>query len=404
MSKTWTVLKHELRQALRRKAFIITTVGLPVILLLGYLAYQGVQEWYDPGPDEGIEIGYVDEAGGFDAYERQYNITFVPFPGKLEAGEALLDGSIEEYFVIPADYLSGGRISRYIAKNEIEIPGNTWRGIERFLLSNLLAAELSPDLLERAMVPMSLNTIQLDESGAQTADQDELSKFVTPFVFAILFMIAIFFSSGSLLSSVTEEKENRVMEIVLSSVSPRQLLAGKVIGLGIAGLLQIVVWLASIKVFAEVASVNIPALSDLSVSTSLVLLGIAYFVLGYLFFAAMYACIGSIGSTAREGQSLAFIVVMPATMPLYLNFLIVANPESTFAKVLTFFPVTAGITAMMRLSRDAMAAWEIVLSLAILAGAVVVTMWVAAKVFRVFLLMYGKRPALREIVRHVREA
>jgi len=174
--------------------------------------------------------------------------------------------------------------------------------------------------------------------------------------------------------------------------------------MGATGLIQLVVWMVSIKVLADVASVNIPLFSDISVPISMVLLGIAYFVVGYLFFASLMACAGSISSGARESQNLSVLIMMPAMIPLWLNPLLIPNPESTLARVLTFFPATSGMTSMMRLSRDAMDPWEIAVSLGILAGAVVVMMWVAAKVFRVFLLMYGKRPSLREIARYARES
>jgi ABC-2 type transport system permease protein len=207
-----------------------------------------------------------------------------------------------------------------------------------------------------------------------------------------------------LFDSVTEEKENRVIEIILSSVSSRQLLAGKVMGRGAAGLLQVAVWLTAFKVFTEVASVNIPFLSEVSIPASLLAWAMVYFILGYLLFAALYAGIGSIGSTAKESHGWSFIIAMPSALPVWFTFLIVENPDGIFPRVLTFIPLTAPTTAMMRLPTNAISAWEIALSLAILAASVVLAMWAAAKVFRVFLLMYGKKPSLREIVRYVKEA
>jgi len=405
MKKTLTILKHEFKQTLKRKSFIIMTLAVPLLLVLGYGIYQGVQHWYQPGEPEEIKIGYVDEAGGFDQYTSQLGITFIPYPSEEEAKDALLAKEVEEYFVIPTDYLSSGFITRYTLERERKVPAETWQGIEGFLLSNLLAGEVSsPEILDRAKTPMLMTSFQLDESGEIAPSQDEFTRYFLPIIFALLFVFALFFSSGFLLQSVTEEKENRVIEIILSSVSSRQLLAGKVLGLGAAGLLQIAVWLTAIRVFAEVASLNIPALSDFSISSSLLIWAVVYFILGYLLFAALYAGIGSLGSTAREGQSWSGIIVMPAILPMVLMSFIINNPESGLSTALTLFPLTAPITAMMRLPSDAVSAWEIAASLLILAGSVVLTMWAAAKVFRVFLLMYGKRPALREIVRYVREA
>jgi ABC-2 type transport system permease protein len=404
VKKTLTILRHEFKQTLKRKAFIIMTVALPLVLILGYGIYQAVQHWYEPGEPQEVKIGYVDETGMFDEYTTQQDIIFILYPGEEKARDALLAGEIEEYFIIPADYISSGYIVRYTTKSEFEVPDSTWKSMGDFLLSNLLAGEVAPELLERAKVPMQLTTVELDESGEIVSSQDVANKIIMPIVFGMIFVFAIFFSSGFLLQSVSEEKENRVIEIILSSVSPRQLLAGKVLGLGTAGLLQIAIWFISIRIFADAASVNIPALSNLSVPASLLTWGILFFILGYILFAAMFAGLGSLGSTARESQSISGILVLPAILPIWLNYFIVNNPESTVAKTLTFIPITAPVTAMMRLSRDEVPAWEIALSLVILVASVVLAMWVAAKVFRIFILMYGKTPALREIVRYIRQS
>ncbi len=404
MKKTLIILKHELRQTLKRKSFILITIAFPLLAMLGFGIYEGLQHWYQPSAPEEVKVGYVDETGQFDKYTSQDGTTFVLYSSEEEAKEDLLAEEVEEYFIIPADYLSSGLITRYTKQRELEVPDKTWRSIEDFLLSNLLAEETTPQILERAKMPMLVSTLRLDETGEIVAGQNVLIQVLVPIIFAMLFILSILFSSGFLLQSVTEEKENRVIEILLSSVSSRQLLVGKVLGLGAAGLLQIGIWLVTLKIFTEIALVNIPFLSELSIPISMLVLGIVYFILGYLLFAALCAGVGSIGSTAREGQSWSMIFTMPAIMPLWFSALIIQNPEGVFARVLTFFPLTAPVTAMMRLPIGAIPAWEIALSLAILAGSVVLAMWAAAKVFRTCLLMYGKRPALKEIVRYIREA
>lgn len=404
MSKTITILKHELRQTLKRKSFILITIAFPLLALLGYGIIQGVQHWYHPTAPEEVKIGYVDQTGGFDKHTSQLGATFVLYPNEEEAKGALLAEEIEEYFAIPSDYLSSGLVTRYTTERERELPTLTGERIKDFLLSNLLGGETSPQIVERAKTPMLVTTLRLDEMGEIATDQNVLAQFLVPIIFAILFLLSIFFSSGFLFQSVSEEKENRVIEILLSSVSSRQLLVGKVLGLGAAGLLQIGIWLVTLKIFAKVASANIPFLSELSITTSLLAWGIVYFILGYFLFATLYAGVGSIGSTAREGQSWSMIFTMPALMPVWFSAMIIQNPEGVFARVLSLFPLTAPVTAMMRLPTQAISAWEIALSLAILAGSVAFGMWATAKIFRTCLLMYGKRPALKEIVRYVREA
>ncbi|MDY6893277.1 MAG: ABC transporter permease [Chloroflexota bacterium] len=404
MKKAILIINHELKQTLKRKSFIIMTAALPLLLLLGYGIYEGVQHWYHPSDTDINSIGYVDKAGGFDDYTTQLGITFIQYSSEEEAKDALLGREVREYFVIHADYLSSGLITRYTADREVEMPGERWSQMRTFLLSNLIDEEVTPQIMERALTPMMLSSFQLDDAGEIVSGQDDVSKYLLPVIFGLLLIFAIFTSSGYLFQSVTEEKENRMIEIILSSVSTRQLLVGKVIGLGAAGIIQIVVWLAAIQIFTVVASVNIPFLSGISIPASFLAWGVIYFVLGFLLFAALYAGIGSIGSNARESQGWSMIFVLPALVPLWFNYFITSNPEGVFSKVLTFFPLTAPTTTMMRLATDAISAWEIALSFTILAGSVILTLWIAAKTFRVFLLMYGKRPAIRDLVRYIREA
>lgn len=404
MNKTFIILKHEFRQTLKNRSFLILTLALPLLAILGVGIYQGVQHWSHPAAPQEVNIGYVDQTGMFGSYTSQPGVLFVLYPGEEQAKDALLSKDIKEYFVIPADYLSTGLITRYTTSREVTPSTETTSHITDFLLSNLLAGEVSPQVLDRVKAPMLLASVRLNESGEIAPSQDVVSSYVVPIVFALLFIVSIFIASGFLFQSVTEEKENRVIEILLSSVSSGQLLVGKVLGLGTAGLIQVAVWFITFVIFSRVAPGIIPALGALSIPASLIGWGILYFILGYLLLAALYAGVGSIGATAREGQGWSTIFTLPAIAPIWFNYFLINSPEGAVSKALTFFPLTSPVATMMRLASHAISAWEIALSLIILAGSVVLTMWVAAKLFRVFLLMYGKRPAFREIVRYVREA
>jgi ABC-2 type transport system permease protein len=404
MNKTFIILKHEFRQALKNRSFIIMTLALPLLVILGVGIYQGVHHWYHPAAPQEEKIGYVDQTGMFNGYTSQPGVLFVLYPGEEQAKDALLAKDIKEYFVIPADYLSTGVITRYTTSREVAPSTETTSQITDFLLSNLLAGEVSPQVLDRVKTPLLLASVRLNESGEVAPNQDVVSTYVVPLVFATLFIISIILSSGFLFQSVTEEKENRVIEILLSSVSSGQLMVGKVLGLGTAGLIQVAVWFVTFVIFSRVAPGIIPALGALSVPASLIGWGLLYFILGYLLLAALFAGLGSIGATARAGQGWSAIFTIPAISPIWFNYFIIGSPEGAVSRALTFFPLTSPVAAMMRLASHAISAWEIALSLIILIGSIALTMWVAAKVFRAFLLMYGKRPALWEIIRYVREA
>ena len=403
MNKTLIIFRHELLVTLKRTSFILVTLAAPLLMLVGYGIYQGVQNWYHPSEPETKTIGYVDQAGSFDRYTN-LGATFVSYPEEEEARQSLLSGEISEYFVIPSDYVRTGLIVRYTMKRELEPPSQTMESISGFLISNLIGGETSTEVLERAKAPIMLSSIRLDETGEEIEGQNPFMQFFLPYIFAVLLMFSIFFASGGLLQSISEEKENRLMEVLLSSVSARQLLVGKVLGLGAAGLAQIVLWVISFWVLVDVALAKIPGLSAASLTPSLLILALVYYVLGYLLFAVIMAVVGSIGTTARESQSWSTIVALTATLPLFFLNLVIENPSHAVSVAFTLIPTTASVTAMMRLPTEGIPAWQLVLSLSLLIAAIFFCMWAGAKIFRACLLMYGKRPSLREIAKYIREA
>jgi len=405
MKKTWIIAKREFLTTIRRISYILLTISFPLLGLLGILIYQGVTQWGGEGPPpEELKIGYVDETGMFDKYTSPDGVVFMLYDTSDEARAALFNEEVSEYFVIPEDYLETGLIQRYTTARELELPWTTLARIEDFLVANLLAGEVSDEVLARAQTPLVPISHRLDpETGEEVEQESEFAAFGMPIIFALLFMLSIFLTSGFLVGGVSEEKENRLIEILLSSVSARQLLSGKVMGLGAAGLMQIVIWLLSAVVLAAIASTTIPAIGEISIPIGLIVFGIMYFILGYLLFGIIMATLGSIGATARESSQVTGIVILPAIIPLWLYSLFIINPDHIVFTILTLFPLTAPVTAVMRLSSASMPTWELLLSLFVLIASIVGAMWLASRVFRTFLLMYGKRPSLGEIRRYIRE-
>ena len=407
MNKTILILKHEFGQTIQRKSFIIMTLAFPVLALIAIGVFgfiQGIEK--PPAPGEEVTIGYVDEVGGFDEYTSQLGgITLIAYPTQQEATSALLAEEVSQYFIIPADYVSTGVVTRYTLERELEPPEETQWAIKSFLFSNLLRGHTDPEVTERVKAPLGLLTVRLDETGQVATDQGGLGAFIVPYLLGILLLMAIFSSSGFLLQGLGEEKENRVIEILLSSVSARQLLTGKVLGLGAAGLIQILIWLLSARLLVEMVSTTVGGFATtLQIPSNLLILGIVYFILGYLLFAVLMAGVGSISPTAREGQQLSMIFTMLGVIPFFFVAFIMNNPDHVVTQVLTLFPITAPITVMIRLGVADIPAWELIVSITLLVVSIIGSLVLAAKVFRTFLLMYGKRPRLREIVRCLREA
>jgi len=405
VKKTWTIARHEFTTTIRRISYILLTISFPLLGLLGILIFLGVTQWGGEGPPpEEIRIGYVDETSMFDEYTNPDGVVFILYDTNDEARDALFSKEVSEYFIIPEDYLETGLIERYTTERELGLPQATMALMEDFLVANLLAGEVSDEVLERAQTPLLPISTRLDpETGEIIPPESEIAAFAMPYVFALLFMMSLFFTSGYLLQGVSEEKENRLIEILLSSVSARQLLTGKVIGLGAAGLIQIVIWLISSVALLAIASLFISLPEGLTIPIGLIIFGIIYFILGYLLFGILMTTLGSIGSTARESSQWTMIIVMPAVAPLILISLFINNPDHVIFTVFTLFPLTAPVAAIMKLSIGAFPVWELLLSITILTASIVGAMWLAARVFRTFLLMYGKRPSFREIRRYIRE-
>lgn len=405
MKKTWTIARHEFTTTIRRISYILLTISFPLLGLLGILIFLGVTQWGGEGPPpEEIRIGYVDETSMFDEYTNPDGVVFILYDTNDEARDALFSKEVGEYFIIPEDYLETGLIERYTTERELGLPQATMALMEDFLVANLLAGEVSDEVLERAQTPLLPISTRLDpETGEIIPPESEIAAFAMPYVFALLFMMSLFFTSGYLLQGVSEEKENRLIEILLSSVSARQLLSGKVIGLGAAGLIQIVIWLISSVALLAIASLFISLPEGLTIPIGLIIFGIIYFILGYLLFGILMTTLGSIGSTARESSQWTMLIVMPAVAPLILISLFINNPDHVIFTVFTLFPLTAPVAAIMKLSIGAFPVWELLLSITILTASIIGAMWLAARVFRTFLLMYGKRPSFREIRRYIRE-
>jgi ABC-2 type transport system permease protein len=377
------------------------TLIVPLVALLAIGVLQLVSGIAKPTL-EITTIGYVDESGGFQQYTSQGNITLVRFDTPDDATKALVKSDIKEYFVIPPDYISTGIISRYTTQKELIPPPATTTAIKNFLSSNLLAGKVPTTTLARIETPLNLVTITLTASGAVAPEQGGFGNFVIPGIFSLLLALAIIFSSTYLLQGLGEEKENRLIEILLSSVSTRQLITGKVLGIGAAGLAQVVVWVVSIPFLLNLASSSIGGfISTIQIPTYFLVLGVAYFILGYLLFAVLSAGVATISTTVREGQGLASIFTLFAIAPFWFFSLLLAFPNSPIWVVFSIFPFSAPVLVMLRLGMTGVPAWQLTVSIAVLVLSIVGGLLLAAKLLRTYILMYGKRPNLGEIFRNL---
>jgi len=401
-TRTGLILRHEFHATIKKKGFIILTLAVPVILLLGIGIFRLASSVVTPSASV-TRIGYVDHIGGFDPLYELAGIELIRVESEEIATEELTEGALDEYFVIPDDYVATGTVARYTLEKELAPPPAVASAIEGFLDSNLLASEVPPELIGRVLTPTSIATTTLTMEGTVAEDQGGYTNFIIPTLFGVLLAIALNVSANYVLQSLGEEKENRLMEILLSTVSPGQLLTGKLLGRGAAGLLQVLLWVVSIPLLLRLASAAFGgALSTVQVTPGLLTLGVAYFILGYLLFAVVSLAIAAICSTVREAQGLAPLFTLAAVAPFWFISLLMFFPNSPIWVVFSIFPFSAPVTMMLRLGITGVPTWQLALSMAVLIASVLGGLWIAAKLLRIYLLMYGKRPRIREIVRALR--
>jgi len=402
MNKTLLVLRHEFRQTARRRGFIIMTLIVPLIALLLIGVFQLISGVARPTA-EVTTIGYVDELGGFQQYTNQGNITLVGFDTPDNATEALVSGDISEYFIIPQDYISTGVINRYTLEKQLAASPAITAAINHFLLSNLLAGKVPEATVARIEAPLNLVTTRLTETGAVAPEQGGYGNFIIPFVFGILLALSIIFSSTYLLQGLGEEKENRLIEVLLSSVSARQLLTGKVLGIGAAGLVQVAVWVISAPLLLNLASSSIGGfISTIQLPANFIVLAVVYFILGYLLFAVLSAAIGAISAGSREGQQLIGVFTLPLLIPLWFTSLSMFFPDNPIWVFFTIFPLSAPVEVIMRLGVSVIPAWQLVASIAVLVLSIIGILLLTIRIFRIYLLMYGKRPGIGEVLRSLK--
>jgi ABC-2 type transport system permease protein len=402
MNKTLLIFRHEFRHTARRRGFIVMTLIVPLIVLLLIGVSQLVSGIAMPTA-EPTTIGYVDEIGGFEQYTSQGNITLVRFDTSGDATDALVGGTISEYFVIPPDYISTGVINRYTLEKQLAASSATTTAINNFLLSNLLAGKVPEATIARIEAPLNLFSTRLTETGAVAPEQGGYGNLIIPFVFGILLALSIIFSSTYLLQGLGEEKENRLIEILLSSVSARQLLTGKVLGIGAAGLVQVAVWAISAPLLLNLASSSIGGfISTIQLPAEFIVLAVVYFILGYLLFSVISASIGAVSSNSREGQQLIGVFTIPLLIPLWFTSLIMFFPDNPVWVFFTVFPLSAPVEVIMRLGVSVIPVWQLVASIAVLVLSIIGILFLTIRIFRTYLLMYGKRPGIGEVLRSLR--
>ena len=326
---------------------------------------------------------------------------FLPFPDEKAALTALDKKEIGAVFVIPADYVAAGKITAYNPSESIFSEGKLSQvPLRRLMVRSLAADAVAPEVIARILSPVNIKTLIKSKDGTwiERGLAEIVRRIGVPIAFTFLLLISILTSAGTLLQGVSEEKENRVIEVILSSIDARSLLLGKLLGLGAAGLLQLAIWLTMALLPAVLL------IAGLALSPVIVILCLAYFVLAFLLYGTLITGTGVIGTNAKDMQQYGMFWSIGSAIPMLFLEVLIRDPNGTTARILSYFPLTSAVTMMIRIGSGGYSWWEIPLTLGILAVSVWITLRFAARIFRTALLMYGKRPTFVEIFRWMRQA
>lgn len=411
MRKILIVARHEYLVNIRRVGFIVMTALVPVLGAAGlfvaaFFGGQAASFFASTFVPQEENIGVVDEMGSFTPILPQYQDRITLYPDEDQGRAALQSEEIGSLLVIPADYMESGKV--FIITREGGFSAAILEDsdtLQSFFVDHLLREEVDPRLKERLADPIEPVLVSLEEEGEpESGPLSIILNLMVPYFLGILLVMTIFVTSGYLLQGVTKEKTSRVMEIILSSVTAQELLAGKVLGLGALGLTQIVIWLASSVALSGGTMGLLGIALPFLVRPQVLLLGVVYYVLGFLVYAVLMGGVGALGTTQQESQQLAGIFSMMAAIPLMLGGFMFSNPNMTLVRVLSWFPLTAPTMMLLRLPMTEVPLVDVVGSIVMLILTIPVILWAGSKVFRMGLLMYGKRPGLRQVLRALRQA
>lgn len=394
MIKVLRVALHEYKRHVFNKRFLLGLLSVPLVILVmvGLVFLIFLME------SNTTPVGYVDYSGLLadplpapPPEKPDKPVPMLPFETEADARSALEAGELQAYYVIPADYRSTGSLT-LVHMGKVKFPAR--QQFYDFLAVNLLR-DADPAVATRLTEGAEVVVLSLD--GSRSASQQNFLNLLMPMIAGLLFMIIMFSTGGYLMQAVVEEKENRTMEVIVTSVSPNQFMAGKIIGDISVGLTQIVLWGVLIALSILAGRDYVAFLRGIQIQPqTLILLALVMFP-SFVMVAALMAAIGATVTEAREGQQVVGIISLPVWIPYMLMWLLMSNPNAPMAVMLSLLPLTAPLTMLIRDGITILPAWQIALSAAIQALAAAGAIWLAGRAFRLGMLRYSKRLKWREI-------
>lgn len=430
MNKIGLIIKREYFTRVKKRSFIIMTFLGPLLIAAIYiipilLALHG--------DNEKRTIAVVDQSHWF---ERQFinteNQTYIRLDDiNIDSTKKLVQqGFFDIALFIPETQLNipSSAVVYSMKQVPMDVEGHIKEVMKNEIqVQKLLASGVDPDILESLKTNINLSVIRMDEEGGEKETFTEV-QFILGMVLAVMIYMFIMLFGGQVMQGVTEEKSSRIVEVIVSSVKPFQLMMGKIIGVSLVALTQFVMWIVLTGVIyigfsaavgithpeaisqgtvmaQEISNTNI--MDNESVQNvlnivhsidfgTIIFSFIVFFLLGYLLYATMFAAIGSLVDNNTDSQQFTLPVTVPLIIAILSAIYIVNDPDSSLAVWMSMIPFTSPVVMMVRIPFG-IPIWQVIVSAVILAGTFVGMTWVAAKIYRTGILMYGKKPTYKEI-------
>lgn len=406
MNKTLLILRHELTTLLSRFSFWFSVLGIPVLgfALVGGVGFvnrsQGlsegsanalaeVQSFLNPAPRV-LPQGYVDNAQLIryvpqDDHERQ----LIPYADSGAAQRDLDAGKIGAYYVIPANYVQTGRLYTYTIDYDLVASTRDSRPLQNLIDYNLLQGDAA--LAHAVEDPIkAMVEVNISPETSEHRDSGSFLVFLLPYGMMMLYFITIMGSASLMLSSITKEKENRVMEVLMASVAPQQMMMGKIGGLGLVGLLQVVIWGGSSYILMRISGQSFKLPDGFALSPSILVWGVVFYIFGYLVYGSLMAGLGALAPNLRETSQATFLIMLPLTIPLFVISALIDLPNGPLSVALSLFPLTSPTVMILRMTAAQVPVWQLGLSALLLALTALLIIRVVANMFRAQTLLSGQ--------------
>ena len=425
------IIRREFLERVTKKSFIATTLLMPIFMIAVMIAPTLITIFSTP---EQVKIAVIDDSGHIAPTLKDDNsITFVQINDNLEIAKA--NDSIDGILVIGQNIINTTSDVTFYSHDasslliEQNISSQLEKAIENIRRENYNIEGLD-EIVESLNVDINLTTYRINETEDSTSSSF-LSYAIGMAMSLLLYMFLLLYGQ-LVMTSIIEEKNNRVLEIMVSSIKPGQLMLGKILGIGSVALTQVAIWgiiLVSISAFllpailpadimAEVTAFNtgslnaataqndietlqaISILSNVGYIVNIIIYLILFLIGGFLFYAALNAAIGSAVDNVQDASQLQSVVMVPIILGLVMSMSVVSDPNSTLATILSMIPFTSPMTMMTRIPFG-IPTWEIITSLVILYASFIGMVWIASKIYRVGIFMYGKKPSIKELIKWI---